>query len=1208
MPADRPQTKLKSSIAEVERLWSALLCDDADDNSDDAEWRYIGPPPDRESHSTRDDYKCRKSRDLLITEDRSLGIVIRLIIIHEIIGGPRSKFFNNAQLCIDPRKRRPTTDNTTNLLRLGNSLGGNKLMPNMKEAVAAFVETEVPRAGSDQIDTSELFDRPFRGMKAVQEFRRLVEDSEVRAQPFAKPAVFDAPAGSDRAYWLSECIDALTPRNGSSSEPMLINVHAEGAWSELSALSYRIHEELVKRADRRPILVLPLVGRSNKLQDRQVLPAMNFAQVVGYLRHFFIEGLDGVADAAPLDDAENLFEVLHEIRCRMIERPAILVFDGLYLPEDFNASSPLVRQVADDLTLSLVFRLLDPAICSAEAEGLLESEILVRLRRNRIVILTNRPAKVIEKWPKLAGTEDPVIVSLPSRDPTTYAESLNADYFANLGDLRRLRREIDCLRTCCYDDAFLTLDAVVSICKALPGTGVEAVSDQLQKLPREISSAANPLSGIVHALVEVLTVHRPVWRDLLFLISFTPDGLRKDTILRLARRSNFLRETKYKLFGEMSSEEVSAELDTLLVVAANLVAPSASDHFAGVDSHPHMVEFGDPETDWANWEKTPADTYALCFVLPTLRGQLREVAGQCLSSDLYHAVHRLLAEDALQQQTIAFRHADIFAMHYSIRPWRRMLSAFYHGLQSIPIKHYGRRRAHGDHKGSGGIDNRDFACRDLTSPSKARNFWLWLYLFAYRRIMERPPAWNLARLHGLEELKAELLDLFDRPWLIWPESMTPRDALTRPGLFEHENKSLSGWKIYLDHCLAAAQSHYAIGMLSASSTALADIETSAPQEGRITDVIRLSILKRRLDIDVTKGGRIEEIRWASGVGVHGTPDSLLPTVFRDMLGNTLAEVERCVEEDTDETQRMILSCEVFEDDIQPFSGYWKLAGSIIEGLEVKDLGSDASSSVADLLFRIAEHHATQADLASSDSSIQKSEWTVALPFERSMFSTYQPISEAEVIREFCLSLSIFRIAEKLRLRTFSTDPLSAHFFASGHAARQMIRVALKLENMARAIAHSKGRKPESPGAFARLARRTADTLTRHLFRFPRERASMLILEASMLRLLATDTTRQSCHENATKFIAKAEPIVLGLGRSVRIRLRLALERAKLSRAKAAEMHQHGKVRQRDQYIDLCATDIAYLKFMARTEYPLDLWLRLADLQGERLNALIKEIR
>lgn len=184
MPTDRKTSNLKSSVSEVEHLWSALLRDDSKDSSSDAEWRYIGPPPSREGHGTRDKYRCNKRRDLMITKDRSLGLVPRLIIIHDAVGGKRGAFFNEAQMFIEERKRRVSTHHLTSLLQLGNSLGPIRLELSMKEAVAALVEERFPRAGSDRIYATELFDRPFRGFSAVRDFRWYVVNREDRTPTF----------------------------------------------------------------------------------------------------------------------------------------------------------------------------------------------------------------------------------------------------------------------------------------------------------------------------------------------------------------------------------------------------------------------------------------------------------------------------------------------------------------------------------------------------------------------------------------------------------------------------------------------------------------------------------------------------------------------------------------------------------------------------------------------------------------------------------------------------------------------------------------------------------------------------------------------------------------------------------------------------------------------------------------------------------------
>jgi hypothetical protein len=133
-------------------------------------------------------------------------------------------------------------------------------------------------------------------------------------------------------------------------------------------------------------------------------------------------------------------------------------------------------------------------------------------------------------------------------------------------------------------------------------------------------------------------------------------------------------------------------------------------------------------------------------------------------------------------------------------------------------------------------------------------------------------------------------------------------------------------------------------------------------------------------------------------------------------------------------------------------------------------------TMVDLLFRLGAAYANRADMHEGR----------ALP-------------SSVDLNTFIKGYGIFRLAESMRLRMFSLDPLGSDFVASGHVTRTMIRVALKIENASRRSTQS-GDAPVR--FFGWQARRMADVLARHQFRHPRERASMLILEATIARLLS----------------------------------------------------------------------------------------------------------
>ncbi len=232
---------------------------------------------------------------------------------------------------------------------------------------------------------------------------------------------------------------------------------------------------------------------------------------------------------------------------------------------------------------------------------------------------------------------------------------------------------------------------------------------------------------------------------------------------------------KLRPFKKLTVWNLEQELNELVSLAPELISRLGSDRFDGTDEAQHPLEFGDQQT--LRQDDNNQD-FPFCFSLPQVRQQFREVASSAENATQYHLIHRLLAEDALNQQTIALRHMDVSSMH-SIRPWRRMLNVFFHGLQSIPIEFSNNGDPH--------KSEIKFKCSALTSPIEFSAYWSWIYLFLYRRILERPPAWNLSRFYGLDNLKSELLQLFDQPLRLWPKKMARGRFVPtsdRHGLFE----------------------------------------------------------------------------------------------------------------------------------------------------------------------------------------------------------------------------------------------------------------------------------------------------------------------------------------------------------------------------------------------------------------------------------------
>jgi hypothetical protein len=278
----------------------------------------------------------------------------------------------------------------------------------------------------------------------------------------------------------------------------------------------------------------------------------------------------------------------------------------------------------------------------------------------------------------------------------------------------------------------------------------------------------------------------------------------------------------------------------------------------------------------------------------------------------------------------------------------------------------------------------------------------------------------------------------------------------------------------------------------------------------------------------------------------------------------------------------------------------------------------AVSNMCDSLYRLSELTAIEADLLRSavkfptldlnDPGAQR-KITELMAMAKGNPSPYQM---------FCEALALYDFAEALRLHVFARNPGGSQFFASAHAARSGIRTSLILEREARkerfiqladqAVIPNDMRL----GYFSQKARRICERVAKHTFRYPRERASLMILESSIHRMMSETpdlgntveighrtedfVVRERALGAAQHYLADAEGIVITLSRRNRVRMRLSLERAKLNCALAA-MDPDRDVSIR--YLKLAEHDVEWLK-KAASPPGLVPWKIIAALASQRL--------
>ena len=146
-----------------------------------------------------------------------------------------------------------------------------------------------------------------------------------------------------------------------------------------------------------------------------------------------------------------------------------------------------------------------------------------------------------------------------------------------------------------------------------------------------------------------------------------------------------------------------------------------------------------------------------------------------------------------------------------------------------------------------------------------------------------------------------------------------------------------------------------------------------------------------------------------------------------------------------------------------------------------------------------------------------------------------------------------RLAEKIRLDNFSSQTGAASFAISRHAARLFTRICLGLERFC--IRYSNTEPKLTAGYFATRARLTSDThLLRHAA-FRRERASNLILDAQICRVVATRINEREALDNAMKYLYEAGRMLQEVDSEARVHIRYQIEISKVCR-KLAKFHRN----------------------------------------------------
>ena len=1031
-----------------------------------------------------------------------------------------------------------------------------------------------PRPGT--LDFDALFNSRFHGEDAFVQVTNLLNSDQSARQPLAHPRTL-----LSRPNFESELKSFLDARVKPFDVQAVrtLNVVSQGIWSGMSAAAHAISEHLKGSAER--CLVLPVTWRQ---PVREVSPQFSktranpprslvedagiysFAETVGHLQRWEqpTSEIEGFADCPTVTDPTEIRTTLEKVRQSMATQPAVLVVDGVHYPE--QARSELEMHLVDtDICLREIHRLLAPPLSSGN-----DPIDLDWYARNRVVVFSSSPAKQLEDfWGKNSSD---FMRELRLRWPRGVSISDVAEMH-KLGHAESLQNHWhhDALRQYASDSLIFLLDGLSDLQKYHKAELKKLIDTAFDQDP---TSAPELFEKVVGALVHHLSAENRGLLDLFKLIAFSPEGLRLDTVWRLLERAQNFPErvrpltalSKMVGFGDENGGPSRKALQDLVGELSRFIGPLRREFIAGI-SEPDLPRLHDTHaTDVVDRNRT------YDFLIPEFRDALIKAALEPVvkqgSPELrrdaviqeFHAVHRVIAEDAIYQQTFALRHVD-GSEQPSIRPWRLMLGAFFHGLQSLPI---------GD---DGTIDDSvNFGVRDISAAETPSRFWTFLYGFCYRRMIERPPEYNLSRYYAADLLKRDLLRNFAKPWLYWPgalENLRPASKVV--SIFdlaggENEDSLKALHELEEDHVFASVQAHLSLGDVLTASREMRswrekekrrrdDSADSGDAEMQMKrERARLRSLKRELDCRLLSGDSF----------VNSGIEDLLKALMPKELGNNIL---------LDRQEARSAYFEAINSGNDPIlpPGTEALGRELASSLSQDGWSAGEQSSLCDILLRRAQCVAVLANVLPRR-SMTTTENAVTLP----ILVDRKVTEDDDVDYELCDALAQFRLADFFRQSIFSLQPLSNSFYASSNAVRENVRTAMKLHLAMR----RRTADPADLTSYFKLeARAMADTLTRHLFRFPRERAAQFILESTLIRHLVEEedsSLRYAELMNARRYLGLAEPIVYGLDRGVPIQHELSLERAKVNRRLASVARDLKKASWR-RFRDHCEWDVRLLE-------------------------------
>lgn len=612
-------------------------------------------------------------------------------------------------------------------------------------------------------------------------------------------------------------------------------------------------------------------------------------------------------------------------------------------------------------------------------------------------------------------------------------------------------------------------------------------------------------SGLAKAFMRNIAQSRGFDALLICWIALSETGLRPQTLKRLLLQ---LKHADDEAGSQISERDINidyiierlAQYKPMLVSAHDerdtLLShgPAPIQAFENVRAHTEPVEAPSP----------------IIFEFSTVTGRewiLNYIRADEKNRRRYALMTMLLAEEALRQMSATIRRSET-GSPFNARRHRRIVEALSYGLQSLQILHEERAARTGDSKIA-------LPARlDHILPSDPAEILRRLYALFHRNVLQAPPDHELTRSLGRPDV---VFDLWKVAWSSHRGLLEFFDDETAQSKSDNfSSQPLRNIRLELDMLESLAKNAFQANRLDETETMIQRWEEAinrAPYAPESSPAIHLKVelAKIKIDLELAKANPNSAAPGADGY------EATLKLAYNTDLGlreKLEALVKEINAQPINPTDWSIES--LYQTHAQANETYDEVINHLFSGARVQDY-----QHAADLLSRLAEAKSIEAETLHDT--------------PRAGYPVFYTAYRMHIL------------AGRLRRAAFKADPLSRAFVVNAHSSRNYIRVCLKLYAiLKRGDAHAN--KPHEDrenlmAYFAYAAQKNLDIVTRHTYRFPSERPSLMALEAMIIRV---------CHDRpdlALDLLLLADDQSVTLARP-RISYRLVIERVKCLRALA----------------------------------------------------------